>query len=199
MACAIMLYKPCVQATSGGEARRPPTSCRSVSGRQVQQLRRGHQGAVPGALAGAGQAGRVRRPAVAGGSDHLLRGAPEGARRGPTRRGQRERAAGTAGGVEDRANGARPGGRLAGGQAGTVEIHRTRQGAENPADHQHGARKRSGAAALPRLIRPRRAEELCAERPGKVRELAALLEKIRTGAKPAATGRANRPQDDDAR
>jgi arylsulfatase A-like enzyme len=46
---------------------------------------------------------------------------------------------------------------------------------------------------------PGERKNLAAERPGKVRELAALLEKIRTGAKPAATGRANRPQDDDAR
>ncbi len=97
----------------------------------------------------------------------------------PARARQRERAAGASGLVEDRPRRSGRAGRVAVAQTRKLEVHRARQGAENSAEHEHGARQRSRAAALRSGGGRGERNNLAATRPEKVRELAAMLEGIR--------------------
>ena len=95
-----------------GETRRPYARG-TVSRRKVQQLRRRHARAVRGALAGAGEAGRLRCARLAGRSDRLVLGARRSPLTAPaTGAGQRERPAGAARSVEDRTDAAGRAGRI---------------------------------------------------------------------------------------
>ena len=171
----------------GREAGRPQAR-RPVPRRQVQQLRRRHARAVHRPLAGAREAGGVRRAGLPGRSARVVRRARR-ARRWPIRaRADSENVLpALLGTSQDRAD--RPGraGRIAVAQARTLEVHRARA---RDRESTQNTNTELGNDPEPQLYDlaadPGERNNLAAANPEKVRELAALLEGIR---RPVRTAR----------